>query len=102
MKAPVWTWEVPLYFWFGGLAAGSSFVALACDLAGDRRSARWARLVALGAVAPCAPLLIADLGRPLRFLNMLRDLQAALADVDGRVVPGRVLDRGRPPRSAPT
>ena len=72
MKAPVWTWEVPLYFWFGGLAAGSSFVALACDLAGDRRSARWARLVALGAVVPCPPLLIADLGRPLRFLNMLR------------------------------
>ena len=25
MKGPVWTWEVPLYFWFGGLAAGSSF-----------------------------------------------------------------------------
>jgi formate-dependent nitrite reductase membrane component NrfD len=72
MKAPVWTWEVPLYFWFGGLAAGSSFVALACDVAGDRRSARWARLVALGAVVPCPPLLIADLGRPLRFLNMMR------------------------------
>jgi formate-dependent nitrite reductase membrane component NrfD len=72
MKPPVWTWEVPLYFWFGGLAAGSSFVALACDLAGDRRSARWARLVSLAAVLPCPPLLIADLGRPLRFLNMMR------------------------------
>ena len=52
MKAPVWTWEVPLYFWTGGIASGSAFVALACDLAGDHRSARIARLVALGALAP--------------------------------------------------
>jgi formate-dependent nitrite reductase membrane component NrfD len=72
MKAPVWTWEVPLYFWTGGIASGSAFVALACDLAGDRRSARIARLVSLGALAPSPPLLIMDLGRPARFLNMLR------------------------------
>jgi hypothetical protein len=69
---PVWTWEVPLYFWLGGIAAGSSFVALACDLAGDHRSARVARRVALGAVVPCPPLLISDLGRPERFHHMLR------------------------------
>ena len=72
IKAPVWTWEVPLYFWFGGMAAGSSFVALACDLAGDRKSAATARKVALAALLPSPPLLIADLGRPGRFLNMLR------------------------------
>jgi formate-dependent nitrite reductase membrane component NrfD len=72
MKAPVWTWEIPLYFWFGGIAAGSSFVALACDLAGDERSARIARMVSLGALTPSPPLLILDLGRPERFYNMLR------------------------------
>jgi hypothetical protein len=72
MKAPVWTWEVPLYFWFGGMAAGASFVGLACDLAGDERSARIARKVALGALLPSPPLLILDLGRPERFYNMLR------------------------------
>jgi hypothetical protein len=72
MKPPVWTWEVPLYFWFGGIAAGSSFVALACDLAGDHRSARIARRVSLAALAPSPPLLVMDLGRPERFLNMLR------------------------------
>jgi formate-dependent nitrite reductase membrane component NrfD len=72
MKAPVWTWEVPVYFWTGGIASGSSFVALACDLAGDHRSARIARLVGLGALAPSPPLLIMDLGRPERFPNMLR------------------------------
>ena len=72
MKPPVWTWEVPLYFWFGGIASGSAFVALACDLAGDERSARIARTVALAALAPSPPLLIMDLGRPERFYNMLR------------------------------
>jgi formate-dependent nitrite reductase membrane component NrfD len=72
MNPAVWTWEVPLYFWFGGIAAGSSFVALACDLAGDHRSARIARRVALGALMPSPPLLILDLGRPERFVNMLR------------------------------
>ena len=72
INAPVWTWEVPLYFWFGGIAAGSSFVALACDLGGDERSAAIARKVALGALGPSPVLLIMDLGRPERFLNMLR------------------------------
>ncbi|HEY8583818.1 MAG TPA: NrfD/PsrC family molybdoenzyme membrane anchor subunit [Capillimicrobium sp.] len=72
IKAPVWTWEVPAYFWFGGIASGSAFVAAACDAAGDHRSARIARLVSMAAVGACPPLLIADLGRPARFLNMLR------------------------------
>jgi hypothetical protein len=72
INAPVWTWEVPLYFWFGGMAAGSSFVALACDLAGDEDSARVARKVAVAALLPSPPLLIMDLGRPERFYNMLR------------------------------
>jgi Polysulphide reductase, NrfD len=72
INAPVWTWEVPLYFWFGGMAAGSSFVALACDLAGDEQSAAVARKVSLAALMPSPPLLIMDLGRPERFYNMLR------------------------------
>jgi hypothetical protein len=72
INAPVWTWEIPLYFWFGGIAAGSSFVALACDLAGDEDSAAVARKVALAALVPSPPLLILDLGRPERFYNMLR------------------------------
>jgi formate-dependent nitrite reductase membrane component NrfD len=72
MHAPVWTWEVPLYFWFGGMASGAAFVALACDVSGDEHAAAIARRVALGALIPSPPLLILDLGRPLRFYNMLR------------------------------
>ena len=72
VKPPVWTWEVPLYFWFGGIASGSAFAALASDLAGDGRSAAILRKVTVAAFLPCPPLLVADLGRPARFLNMLR------------------------------
>jgi formate-dependent nitrite reductase membrane component NrfD len=72
MKAPVWTWEVPLYFWLGGMASGAAFVAFACDAAGDHRAAALSRKVALGALIPSPPLLVLDLGRPERFLYMLR------------------------------
>jgi hypothetical protein len=72
IHAPVWSWQVPLYFWVGGMASGSAFVAVACDAAGDHRSAAIARKVALGVVAPAPVLLIGDLGRPERFLNMMR------------------------------
>ncbi|MFN2420610.1 MAG: NrfD/PsrC family molybdoenzyme membrane anchor subunit [Gemmatimonadota bacterium] len=82
VKPPVWTWEVPLYFFVGGLAGMASVLALAATIAdldaalegaGEIgrlvRAARW--LAAAGAaVAPI--LLILDLGRPARFLNMLR------------------------------
>jgi DMSO reductase anchor subunit len=72
IRPNVWTWEVPVYFFFGGTAAGASFVALACEAAGDARSARVARFVAMGAAGCGGPLLIADLGRPERFLHMFR------------------------------
>ncbi|MBE2317765.1 polysulfide reductase NrfD [Solirubrobacter sp. CPCC 204708] len=72
IHATLWTWEVPVYFFVGGLAAGSSLVSVACDQFGDHEGAELARKLALGAVLPAPLLLIADLGRPARFLNMLR------------------------------
>ena len=102
MKPPVWTWEVPLYFWFGGIAAG--LVVRRARLRPRGRpplGARRAR-VALGAVVPCAAA-ARPRPRPARALPQhAADLQAALADVDGRVVPGRLLDaRGRRRRGRP-
>ena len=96
LNAPVWTWEVPLYFWFGGIAAGSSFVALACDLAGDEHSATIARKVALAALMPSPPLLIMDLGRPERFYNMLRIFKPRSPKAGDAGVPtaGRKSSRG--------
>ena len=73
LKEPVWTWEVPAYFFVGGAAGAAAVVAAAAQLAGGRedlvRDARW---VAAAGAALSTPLLIADLGRPERFLNMLR------------------------------
>ena len=95
MHPAVWTWEVPAYFWLGGIATGSSFVALAADVAGDQRSAAIARRVTLAAVVPCAPLLILDLGRPTRFLNMLRIFKPRSPMSMGAWVPVGLLLRGR-------
>jgi hypothetical protein len=73
VKPPVWTWEIPLYFFTGGAAGASSVIALTAQMTGASKSlvrdARW--IAAIGA-AVSGPLLILDLGRPERFLNMLR------------------------------
>ena len=75
VKRPVWTWEVPAYFWLGGLAGGAYLTAALAQNFGsadDRRAAGGGYYVAAAALVPCAPLLIADLGRPDRFHHMLR------------------------------
>jgi hypothetical protein len=72
IKAPVWSPAIAWYFFTGGLTGASSTLAYAASLAGNRRLARRAWLVALGGISVSAPLLIIDLGRPERFLNMLR------------------------------
>ena len=72
LRRPAWTWEVPVYFFAGGLAGGSALLGLGAELAGNRPLARRCRLAAGLAAAACPPLLISDLGRPRRFLNMLR------------------------------
>jgi hypothetical protein len=72
LKQPTWTWEVPFYFFFGGMAGAAAPFALACELRGDEDLARRAWLVALGGVAASPPLLVSDLGRPERFHHMLR------------------------------
>jgi len=73
LKKPVWTWEVPLYFFVGGTAGAAAMIGVAADLGGAKRTlVRDARRVAFGGAVLSTPLLIADLGRPERFLNMLR------------------------------
>jgi hypothetical protein len=73
LKAPVWTWEVPLYFFLGGIAGVSACVAFIAQVfRSDPALIRFALWTALLGAAICPVLLIADLGRPTRFLNMLR------------------------------
>src|SRR5438270_5322328 len=81
VKPPVWTWQVPFYFFFGGIAGMSAVIAsgavifhhvdpsLATNV-GVARAAMWLAAIAGAILSPV--LLIMDLGRPHLFLNMLR------------------------------
>ena len=71
---PHWGWWVILYFFFGGLAAGSYFIATMLELVGDPRdddAVRLGYLLAFPLVVLCGLLLVVDLGVPLRFWHML-------------------------------
>lgn len=75
LKAPVWRWEIIWYFFFGGLAAGCYVIASIAALFGsreDRPVTRTGYYLSLLSLLPCPILLIQDLGRPGRFLHMLR------------------------------
>jgi formate-dependent nitrite reductase membrane component NrfD len=72
VKPPVWKPEIPLYFFFGGLAGASANLAAAATFAGRPRLARRAWAGAFLGVALSPVLLVKDLGKPSRFLNMLR------------------------------
>src|SRR5438876_4356680 len=73
LKEPQWIWTIPLYFFAGGAAGASGVIGGIADWVGDDYElARKARWLALGGAALSSILLVADLGRPSRFLNMLR------------------------------
>jgi formate-dependent nitrite reductase membrane component NrfD len=82
LKPPVWTWEVPAYFFVGGASGAAAVIAAIAGLRSDAGSissipslpaiAEHARWIAAAGALIAPPLLISDLGRPGRFLNMLR------------------------------
>ena len=72
VRPHVWTWEIPIYFFVGGLGGMSAVIALGALLFHNfdvARSAMWAAAIA-SVLSPI--LLILDLGRPRLFINMLR------------------------------
>jgi formate-dependent nitrite reductase membrane component NrfD len=73
IKTPTWkNPEVPIYFFLGGAAGTSSVIAALAEFTGRPKLARNAEYAAgVGALASVV-LLIDDLGRPERFLHMLR------------------------------
>jgi Formate-dependent nitrite reductase, membrane component len=73
LKQPVWHEpNMPLYLYLGGVSGASATLAAAAQLTGRRRLSLAGRLVAAVSGAAGAALLAAELGRPGRFLNMLR------------------------------
>ncbi|MGH3245517.1 MAG: NrfD/PsrC family molybdoenzyme membrane anchor subunit [Trebonia sp.] len=73
LKEPAWkTPDVPLYLFLGGLAGTSSLLAALADQTGRGTLTRAGRVTAGVSVLGSLVALIHDLGRPKRFLNMLR------------------------------
>jgi formate-dependent nitrite reductase membrane component NrfD len=73
INPPVWEErEIAGYLFLGGLAGASSLLGTVADATGRPRLAHRAKLTASGAISLSLYALIKDLGRPERFINMLR------------------------------
>jgi formate-dependent nitrite reductase membrane component NrfD len=73
LKETVWKGQdVAGYLFFGGLAGASSLQAAFAQLHGNHELSRVSKVAAAGAIGLSAVALVHDLGRPARFLNMLR------------------------------
>src|SRR5262249_27385429 len=73
LNKPTWqAADIAGYLFLGGLAGASSTLGAAAQLTGRPPLARPAKLAAAGALAGSLFALIHDLGRPARFVNMLR------------------------------
>jgi len=72
VKPAVWHHDVAAYLFTGGLAAGSALLAAGGDATGRPALRRAGRVTALGALVASTYYLVHDLGRPERFLHMLR------------------------------
>lgn len=78
IKKAHWSWQIIVYFFLGGLSGGAYLVSSLADLSGstqDQRLIRSGRYLSFVAILISPILLIWDLGRPERFLHMLRVLK---------------------------
>jgi len=75
VKPMPWKHEIPAYLFFGGVAAGAGLLGSGAAATGLDVLRRRSRLTAMAAVAVSGGLLVSDLGRPERFLNMLRTVK---------------------------
>lgn len=72
LKQAPWTSDIPAYLFLGGLAAGSSVLGAGADLTGRPALRKVGRFGGVGAIMLSLAALIHDLGRPSRFIKMLR------------------------------
>src|ERR671917_638810 len=77
IKHAHWTWQIPVYFWLGGIGAGTQLFSTVAQLLGHEDAAlkRASRYTVLVTMLLSPVLLIWDLGRPERFYNMMRILK---------------------------
>jgi DMSO reductase anchor subunit len=73
LKEPTWeALDIAGYLFLGGLAGASSTLAAGAHATGRPALARPLKVTAVGAISLSLAALVHDLGRPARFLNMLR------------------------------
>lgn len=72
VKAAPWTKDIPSYLFLGGLAGGSSLLAVGADLTQNIALRKGTRLTAAAAIGASYVALVHDLGKPSRFVNMMR------------------------------
>lgn len=110
VKPMPWRHEIPAYLALGGIAAGSGLLGTGAAARGLHVLRRRSRLTAMASVGISGALLVADLGRPQRFVNMLRTVKlsspmsvgtwifsgyAAFAGATTAIELGRMLPVGR-------
>jgi hypothetical protein len=104
VKEPVWKWQVVVYLFTGGMAGGSAVLHGLAKLAGNERLARSTLYIGAAAEAASPALLVWDLGRPERFLNLFRVFKVTsplsvgswiLLLSGGTGIPAALLDRLR-------
>lgn len=75
VKPAPWNHEIPGYFFIGGVAGGSGLIGTWAHTVGLKKLRRNSRYVAIVGTAISGGLLVLDLGRPDRFLNMMRTVK---------------------------
>lgn len=75
VKPAPWKHEIPAYFFVGGVAGASGLIGVWAHTVGLKELRRNARYTAIAGTAVSAGLLVADLGHPERFLNMMRTVK---------------------------
>lgn len=72
VKAPPWDDKISAYLFLGGIAGGSAMLAAGAHAVGLDQLRRTTRFTTLAATGLGAGFLVLDLGRPERFLHMMR------------------------------
>lgn len=72
VKAAPWSNDIPAYLFLGGLAAGSTLLGAGGDVTGRPSLRRTGRIGGMAAISLSFAALVHDLGKPSRFINMLR------------------------------
>lgn len=72
LKKPHWEWNVITYLFLGGVMGGSGVLAALAARSQEKPLERTSRYLSIGLAIACPALLISHLGRPERFLHMMR------------------------------